>query len=109
MAANALGFHSFGALFAHSRDIPHGLRVHGGFVAPHGISKRKACHGFVTLRLVSRTRTVAKTRVRLDRGCEFDATLRVRSGKPRRLRMSIRFEGNAAVLPHVLGPLGFAR
>jgi glycerophosphoryl diester phosphodiesterase len=109
MAARALGFHSFHALFAHVRDVPHGLRVHGGFVRPRGLSKRQACNGFVTVRLVSRTRTVATSRVRLSRRCEFDAALHVRRGAPRRLRMSIRFEGNAAVLPHVLGPLGFAR
>jgi glycerophosphoryl diester phosphodiesterase len=109
MAAKALGFHSFHALYAHEQRAPRGTRVRGGFVPPRGISKRAACNGFVTVRVVSRTRTVATSRARMGKACGFDASLPVGRSTLLRLRMSIRFEGNAAMLPHVLGPLGFAR
>ena len=71
---------------------------------PRGVPARWACRGGVTMRIMvegGRTRT---TRGRLNRRCEFFFDTRRPAVQLGRLLVTIRFDGNARVLPRLDGP-----
>ena len=104
MAARALGvrparfFAAF--VFAHARR----LIATGDLLTPRGVSARRGCRGTVTVRLLRGSRVIRTRRGRLNRNCEF----LFRAGpKPARIastRATVRFDGNARVLPALDGP-----
>ena len=104
MAARALGLRPprfFDAVvFAKGRR----LIATGDLLAPRGVPARQRCHGRITVRLLLGDRAVRVVRGRLNRNCEyfFDA-----GPKRRRFasaRVTVRFDGNARVLPSLEGP-----
>ena len=76
----------------------------GDLLAPRGVPARQRCRGWITVRLLLGDRAVRVVRGRLNRNCEyfFDA-----GPKRRRFasaRVTVRFDGNARVLPSLEGP-----
>ena len=76
----------------------------GDLLAPRGVPARQRCRGRITVRLLLGDRAVRVVRGRLNRNCEyfFDA-----GPKRRRFasaRVTVRFDGNARVLPSLEGP-----
>ena len=85
------------------------LMATGDLLTPRGVSARRGCRGTLTVRVLKGDRVVRTTRGRLNRNCEFF----VRAGhRPARLgstRVTVRFNGNARVLPELEGPERIAR
>ena len=76
----------------------------GDLLTPRGVSARQGCRGTVTMRVMIGSRPTRSVRGRLNRNCEFRfATKRTppRLGAP---TVTIRFDGNAHLLPRLLGP-----
>lgn len=104
MAGRALGlrparFFSAGAFIDGRRLI-----ATGDLLTPRGVSARQGCRGTVTLRVTIGSRPTRSVQGRLNRNCEFRfATRRTppRLGAP---EVTIRFNGNAHVLPQLVGP-----
>jgi len=104
MAARALGLRP--ARFFDAVVFAKGRRLiaTGDLLTPRGVPARQGCRGRLTVRVLSGDRVVRVVRGRLNRNCEFffDA-----GPKRRRLasaRVTVRFEGNARVLPSLEGP-----
>jgi hypothetical protein len=104
MAGRALGlrparfFDAF--VFAQGRR----LIATGDLLTPCGVSARQGCRGPVTVRLLRRSRVIRTAHGRLNRNCEYFFGA---GRKPARLastRATVRFEGNARVLPELEGP-----
>ena len=68
---------------------------------PRGVPARRGCRGTVAIRILTGGRLARTARVRLNRRCEFFFQTR----RPRvRPQVTIRFNGNAHVLPRLAGP-----
>ena len=77
----------------------------GDLLTPRGVTARQGCRGTVTMRIMIGNRPTRRSRGRLNRNCAFRfATLRTppRLGAP---LVTIRFDGNAKLLPTLLGPV----
>jgi glycerophosphoryl diester phosphodiesterase len=77
----------------------------GDVLTPRGVSARQGCRGTVTMRVMIRGRATRSVRGRLNRNCEFRFSTRrtpPRLGPP---TVTIRFNGNARLLPELEGPL----
>jgi hypothetical protein len=104
MAARALGmrparFFSAGAFILGNR-----LFATGDLLTPRGVSARQGCRGTVTMRVMIGRRPTRTVRGRLNRNCEFRFSTRrtpPRLGAP---TVTVRFNGNARVLPQLDGP-----
>jgi glycerophosphoryl diester phosphodiesterase len=104
MAGRALGlrpprFFSAGAFIQGQRLI-----ATGDLLTPRGVSARQGCRGTVTMRVMIADRPTRTARGRLNRNCEFRfGTKRTppRLGAP---TVTIRFDGNAHLLPRLDGP-----
>ncbi len=104
MAGRALGMRparafSAGAFIQGSRLI-----ATGDLLTPRGVSARQGCRGTVTMRVMIGDRPTRSVRGRLNRNCEFRFGTRrtpPRLGAP---TVTIRFDGNARVLPQLDGP-----
>ena len=104
MAARALGlrpprFFSAGAFIDGRRLI-----ATGDLLTPRGVSARQGCRGAVTMRVMIGSRPTRSVRGRLNRNCEFRFGTRrtpPRLGAP---LVTIRFDGNAHLLPRLVGP-----
>jgi glycerophosphoryl diester phosphodiesterase len=104
MAARALGlrpprFFSARAFIAGSR-----LVATGDLLTPRGVTARQGCRGRVTMRVMIGNRPTRSVRGRLNRNCEFRFGTRrtpARLGAP---VVTIRFDGNAHLLPRLVGP-----
>ena len=104
MAAGALGLRPARRFNAGGFADGDRLVAAGQLVAPRGVPRRQACRGRVTMRIMiegGRTRTA---RGRLNRRCGFFFGTRRPSVRLDRLLVTIRFEGNARVLPSLDGP-----
>jgi glycerophosphoryl diester phosphodiesterase len=76
----------------------------GDLLTPRGVSARRGCRGTVTMRVMIGNRPTRTARGRLNRNCEFLFSTR---RTPRRLGaplVTIRFNGNARLLPRLVGP-----
>ena len=76
----------------------------GDLLTPRGVSARQGCRGTVTMRVMIGDRPTRTVRGRLNRNCEFRFGTRrtpPRLGAP---TVTIRFDGNARVLPQLDGP-----
>jgi glycerophosphoryl diester phosphodiesterase len=104
MAGRALGlrpprFFSAGA-FIDGRK----LIATGDLLTPRGVSARQGCRGRVTMRVMIGSGATRSVRGRLNRNCEFRFGTRrtpPRLGPP---LVTIRFDGNAHLLPRLVGP-----
>ncbi|HMJ97209.1 MAG TPA: glycerophosphodiester phosphodiesterase family protein [Thermoleophilaceae bacterium] len=104
MAGRALGlrpprFFSATAFIDGSR-----LVATGDLLTPRGVSAKQGCGGRVTMRVMIGKRPTRSVRGRLNRNCEFRfSTKRTppRLGPP---LVTIRFDGNAHLLPRLVGP-----
>ena len=104
MAGRALGlrpprFFSAGAFIDGRRLI-----ATGDLLTPRGVSARQGCRGTVTMRVMIGSRPTRLARGRLNRNCEFRfGTHRTppRLGPP---LVTVRFDGNARLLPQLVGP-----
>jgi glycerophosphoryl diester phosphodiesterase len=104
MAGRALGlrppkFFSATAFIDGSR-----LFATGDLLTPRGVSAKQGCRGRVTMRVMIGKRPTRSVRGRLNRNCEFRfGTKRTppRLGAP---TVTIRFDGNARLLPRLVGP-----
>jgi len=104
MAGRALGlrpprFFSATAFIDGSR-----LVATGDLLTPRGVSAKQGCGGRVTMRVMIGKRPARSVRGRLNRNCEFRfSTKRTppRLGPP---LVTIRFDGNAHLLPRLVGP-----
>jgi glycerophosphoryl diester phosphodiesterase len=104
MAGRALGlrppkFFSATAFLDGSR-----LVATGDLLTPRGVSAKQGCRGRLTMRVMIGHRPTRSVRGRLNRNCEFRfSTKRTppRLGPP---LVTIRFDGNAHLLPRLVGP-----
>ena len=76
----------------------------GDLLTPRGVSAKQGCRGQITMRVMIGSRPTRSVRGRLNRNCEFRfGTKRTppRLGAP---TVTIRFDGNAHMLPRLIGP-----
>ena len=76
----------------------------GDLLTPRGVTARQGCRGRVTMRVMIGRRPTRSVRGRLNRNCEFRFGTRrtpPRLGPP---LVTIRFDGNAHLLPRLVGP-----
>jgi hypothetical protein len=76
----------------------------GDLLTPRGVTARQGCRGTVTMRVMIGSRPARSVRGRLNRNCEFRFSTRrtpPRLGPP---LVTIRFDGNAHLLPRLVGP-----
>ena len=76
----------------------------GDLLTPRGVTARQGCRGTVTMRVMIGSRKAHSVRSRLNRNCEFRFSTRrtpPRLGAP---LVTIRFDGNARLLPRLIGP-----
>jgi len=104
MAARALGLrpvrHFTGFAFIDGAR----LVATGDVLTPRGVSARQGCRGTVTMRVMLEGRPTRSVRGRLNRNCEFRFSTRrtpPRLGAP---TVTVRFDGNAHLLPQLEGP-----
>ncbi len=81
------------------RVRPFRFRVRGTLIAPAGVDTSRACRGRVTIRFKLRRRTVALRRTRITASCRYSKRVRVRLTRRARLRVLVRFRGNAVLKP----------
>jgi glycerophosphoryl diester phosphodiesterase len=104
MAGRALGlrpprFFTATAFIDRSR-----LVATGDLLTPRGVTARQGCRGTITMRVMIGDRPTRTVRGRLNRNCEFFfGTHRTppRLGPP---LVTVRFDGNAKLLPRLVGP-----
>jgi hypothetical protein len=87
---------------ARDRRPPFRFKVRGKLIPPSGVSRSQACRGRVTIRFKAGNKTVRLRRARVSRKCRYRSRVRVRvrtRRHPRRLRVSVRFRGNAVLQP----------
>ncbi len=105
MAGRALGlrpprFFSAAAFIDRRRLI-----ATGDLLTPRGVPARQGCRGTLTMRVMIGSRPTRSVRGRLNRNCEFRFGTRrtpPRLGAP---LVTIRFDGNARLLPQLVGPV----
>jgi glycerophosphoryl diester phosphodiesterase len=76
----------------------------GDLLTPRGVTARQGCRGRVTMRVMIGSRPTRIVRGPLNRNCEFHFGTRrtpARLGAP---VVTIRFDGNAHLLPQLVGP-----
>ena len=76
----------------------------GDLLTPRGVTARQGCRGTVTMRVMIGSRRARSVRGGLNRNCEFRFSTRrtpPRLGSP---LVTIRFDGNAHLLPRLVGP-----
>jgi glycerophosphoryl diester phosphodiesterase len=76
----------------------------GDLLAPRGVSAKQGCRGRITMRVMIGKRAARSVRGRLNRNCEFRFSTRrtpPRLGAP---TATVRFDGNAHLLPALEGP-----
>ena len=76
----------------------------GDLLTPRGVSARQGCRGTITMRVMIGKRPTRRVRGRLNRNCEFRFSTRrtpPRLGPP---TVTVRFNGNARLLPALEGP-----
>jgi glycerophosphoryl diester phosphodiesterase len=79
------------------------FEARGVLVLPRGVSRRRACRGPVSVRVVDSRRLVGRRLVRLRRDCRFRAAGALSSSVGQRT-ITIRFGGNRILLPRLAGP-----
>ena len=84
------------------RSLPYRFRTSGRVVLPAGVRKADGCAGKVQVRFKAGKKTISTRRVNLRKDCTFSR--RVSFGiksrlKPGRLKVEVRFLGNAVLLP----------
>ncbi len=104
LAGRALGMRP--ARFFSAAAFVQGRRLvaTGDLLTPRGVSARQGCRGTVTMRVMIGSRPTRSVRGKLNRNCEFFFGTRrtpARLGAP---QVTIRFNGNARVLPRLDGP-----
>jgi glycerophosphoryl diester phosphodiesterase len=104
MAARAYGMRP--ARFFNASAFVRGRRLiaTGDLLTPRGVPARRGCRGTVTMRVMIAGRRTRTARGRLNRNCEFLFSTRrtpPRLGAP---SVTVMFNGNARVLPHLVGP-----
>ena len=104
MAARALGlrpprfFDAF--VFAQGRR----LIATGDLLTPGGVPVRQGCRGTVTVRLLRGSRVIRTAGGRLNRNCEYFFGAGPKPARLGSVRATVRFNGNARVLPELEGP-----
>jgi glycerophosphoryl diester phosphodiesterase len=76
----------------------------GDLLTPRGVSAKQGCRGRITMRVMIGKRATRSVRGRLNRNCEFRFSTRrtpPRLGPP---TATVRFDGNAHLLPALEGP-----
>jgi glycerophosphoryl diester phosphodiesterase len=76
----------------------------GDLLTPRGVTARQGCRGRVTMRVMIGSRPTRSVRGWINRNCEFHFGTRrtpARLGAP---VVTIRFDGNAHLLPQLVGP-----
>jgi glycerophosphoryl diester phosphodiesterase len=76
----------------------------GDLLTPRSVSARQGCRGTLTLRVLVRNRLARTVRGRLNRNCEFFFSTRRTPGRLGTPTVTIRFNGNAHLLPQLDGP-----
>jgi glycerophosphoryl diester phosphodiesterase len=104
MAARAVGLRPPRFFTASAFIRGRRLFATGDLLTPRGVSARQGCRGTVTMRVMIGERPTRTVRGRLNRNCEFLFSTRrtpPRLGAP---LVTIRFDGNARLLPRLVGP-----
>jgi pimeloyl-ACP methyl ester carboxylesterase len=78
------------------RRPPYRFRLSGRVIPPAGAARSKACRGVVSIAVRRRGLTLATRRARVGRRCQWHSRVTVRGARGR-VRISIRFFGNAAI------------
>ena len=84
------------------RVRPFRFRVRGTLLPSAGVNSSQACQGRVTIRFKLRRKTVRLRRARITTRCTYSSRVRVRlrpRRHPVRLRVVVRFGGNAVLKP----------
>jgi len=86
------------------RRRPYRFRIRGRVKLPSGVRKADGCRGEVRVRIKrkGRSRTVTRARAKVRRSCRFSRRVRLggrRLGRRGTLRFTVRFRGNALLLP----------
>ncbi len=76
----------------------------GHLLTPRGVTARQGCRGTVTMRVMLGERLVRTARGRLNRNCEFLVSTRRTPAGRGAPTVTIRFNGNAHLLPQLDGP-----
>jgi hypothetical protein len=74
------------------------LRISARLLPPASVARRRACRGRATLTVRSGKRVAARKRLRVRRTCRIEATVSIRR-RAHRLRVALRFPGNAVLAP----------
>jgi Ca2+-binding RTX toxin-like protein len=84
------------------RSQPYRFTTRGKVTVPRGVRKADGCAGKVQIRFKAASKTISTRRVNLRRNCTFSrsVTFGIKSRlKPGRLKVEVRFLGNAVLLP----------
>lgn len=93
------------SLVSPARDLraPFVFRISGRLTLPVGVPRATGCRGTVTVRVKRGLSTIATRRASLTRSCTYRVRIsfanRARLRSAKRLRFTVRFGGNARVLP----------
>lgn len=91
---------------ARDRTAPYRFRAVGGVVLPRTVSAAQGCaEGFVSVQVKRGARTISTRRVGLKADCGFSSTVTFARRLRGRLTMTVRFLGNAALLPRTARPV----
>jgi hypothetical protein len=88
---------SFSLRPSRDRRAPYSFRAIGTLRRPATVSPSQGCSGRVVITAKRGSRTLSTTRAALTPTCDYAVTVRVRSGRKARIRLSARFEGNAVI------------
>jgi glycerophosphoryl diester phosphodiesterase len=104
MAGRALGLRPPRFFTATAFIDGRGLIATGDLLTPRSVSAKQGCRGTITMRVMIGKRATRSVRGRLNRNCEFRFSTRrtpPRLGAP---TATVRFNGNAHLLPQLEGP-----
>jgi glycerophosphoryl diester phosphodiesterase len=104
MAARALGLRPPRFFNADAFIDRRRLIATGNLRTPRGVTARQGCRGTITMRIMLSGRRTQTVRRRLNRNCEYLVSTRrtpPRLGPP---LVTVRFNGNARLLPRLAGP-----
>ena len=88
------------------RRAPYRFRVLGGVVLPRTVSAQQGCdEGLVSVQVKRGARTISPRRVGLKPDCGFSSTVSFARRLRGRLTVTVRFLGNAALVPRSARPV----
>jgi glycerophosphoryl diester phosphodiesterase len=104
LAARTLGLRPPRKLVVRLARHPARVEARGRLLRPAGVSRRRGCSGRVTLRVLGAKRKLRVKRAGLRRDCTYFVGVTIPRGAPTELLATVGFDGNAKLLPRLVGP-----